>query len=55
MVESQSVNFYQAIILDIDMPVLNGIQACEKILKYLRQARVDKLKRMVHIANCEDD
>ena len=35
MVLSKPRQYYQAIILDIDMPIMNGIEACEKIQTYL--------------------
>ena len=32
-------SFYSAIVLDIDMPVMDGIEACEKIVAYFKSER----------------
>lgn len=30
-------NYYQAIVLDISMPVMDGVEACSNIIEYLSQ------------------
>ena len=35
---SQAVNYFNMIILDINMPGKNGMQACSEILDYLESA-----------------
>lgn len=39
-VTSQARHYYDAIILDIDMPIMNGIRACRNIVTYLNQEHV---------------
>jgi len=34
-VRSKPPSFYKAIVLDIDMPIMNGMKACIEIKKYL--------------------
>lgn len=34
MVISKEPSYYQAIVLDIQMPVMDGVEACSKILEY---------------------
>lgn len=38
---SQAVNYFNMIILDINMPGKNGMQACSEILDYLESADDD--------------
>lgn len=35
MVIAQARNFFDAILLDINMPIMNGFETCEKINQYL--------------------
>jgi len=35
MVQVQSESYYDAIILDINMPIMNGMEACKKIKHHL--------------------
>ena len=32
---SQPINYYSVIVLDISMPIMDGIEACDIIYKYL--------------------
>ena len=35
--KSNPVDFYDYIFLDINMPIMNGLEACEAISKYLKE------------------
>ena len=37
LVKSNPKDFYDYIFLDINMPIMNGLDACEAITKYLRE------------------
>ena len=37
MVKDNPKNFYQAIVLDIDMPIMDGLKACKLIKEYFRE------------------
>lgn len=39
-VQKRPVTFFDVIILDINMPVMNGIQSCDLITNYLQQLNV---------------
>ena len=36
-VKAQSIDYYQAIVLDIQMPIMNGIEACIQIKKFFSE------------------
>lgn len=40
MVHSKEPNYYQAIVLDINMPIMDGVQACTKILEYFQRNKL---------------
>lgn len=42
MVMSRDVNYYDIIILDIDMPVMNGMDACEELTSWIQERKLEK-------------
>jgi CheY-like chemotaxis protein len=40
MVKSKPRTFYEVIILDINMPIMNGIEAYDKITMYLEEKNI---------------
>ena len=43
-VRNQDRSYYSAIILDIDMPIMNGMDACIDIQSYLNEEKMADLK-----------
>jgi len=43
MVRKNRKNYYDAIILDINMPIMDGIQACKKINAYLNEDSIQSM------------
>ena len=37
MVKEKGKNYYKAIVLDINMPIMDGIDACNKIYSFLQE------------------
>jgi CheY-like chemotaxis protein len=37
MVAAQPNNYYDAVILDINMPIMDGFEACQLIFNYLNE------------------
>lgn len=40
MVLSKEPNYYKAIVLDISMPIMDGVEACKKILEYFNTTNI---------------
>ena len=43
IVKSQPIDFYDFIFLDINMPIMNGMEACAAISRYLREKTLKNL------------
>ena len=43
LVKSHSIDFYDYIFLDINMPIMNGVEACAAISRYLREKTLKNL------------
>ena len=45
-VKAQNIDYYQAIVLDIQMPVMDGIEACILILKHFKESSKSGLAKL---------
>ena len=43
LVKSRPIDFYDFIFLDINMPIMNGVEACAAISRYLREKSLKTL------------
>ena len=43
LVKSRPIDFYDFIFLDINMPIMNGVEACAAISRYLREKTLKSL------------
>ena len=48
-------SYYKAIVLDISMPIMGGVEACIKILEYFKSAKTHISKPFIYALTSESE